>query len=117
MRPLEVPVDLRGGPCGSYFTTFDPSARESLILGSLFVASFTLCSLVMGAMLLSTPASVKLAGPGHAQVVARTTPVHCVHPPMARSAHASTVDCATGQCQRRWRCAGSAQPISAITAR
>jgi hypothetical protein len=51
---------------------------ESLILGSLFVACFTLCALVMGAMLLSTPASVKLTGTNHAQAVARTAPPHCV---------------------------------------
>lgn len=51
---------------------------ESLILGSLFVACFTLCAMVMGAMLVSMPASAKLAGPNHAQVVARTSPVHCV---------------------------------------
>lgn len=51
---------------------------ESLILGSLFVACFTVCALVMGAMLVSTPASVKLAGANHAQVAARTASQHCV---------------------------------------
>lgn len=49
---------------------------ESLILGSLFVACFTVCALVMGAMLVSTPASVKLAGTNHGQVT-RTASLHC----------------------------------------
>lgn len=35
---------------------------ESMILASLFVACFALCTLVMGAMLTATPDAVKLAG-------------------------------------------------------
>lgn len=49
---------------------------ESMILASLFVACFALCTLVMGAMLTATPRAVQLAGstPSTSQPVA---PAHC----------------------------------------
>ncbi|WP_157616996.1 hypothetical protein [Rhodanobacter sp. Soil772] len=42
---------------------------ESLILASLFVVCFTVCALVMGAMLTATPSSVQLAGANKTAVV------------------------------------------------
>lgn len=52
---------------------------ESLILVTLFVACFTICALVMGAMLKTTPAS-QLAGANKAAAVALAVPAGCTLP-------------------------------------
>lgn len=50
---------------------------ESMMLASLFVACFALCTLVMGAMLTATPNTVRLANsPTPAAQLA--LPVNCV---------------------------------------
>jgi len=53
---------------------------ESLILATLFVVCFSVCALVMGAMLKTTPASVQLASANKAAAVALVTPVSCALP-------------------------------------
>ncbi|HWX65657.1 MAG TPA: hypothetical protein VNZ27_04430 [Rhodanobacter sp.] len=53
---------------------------ESQILATLFVACFSVCALVMGAMLKTTPASVKLASANKAAVAALVAPVSCALP-------------------------------------
>jgi hypothetical protein len=47
---------------------------ESMILASLFVARFALCTLVMGAMLTASPRTVTLAGAQHSAIQSATTP-------------------------------------------
>lgn len=47
---------------------------ESMILASLFVARFALCTLVMGAMLTASPRTVTLAGAQHSATQSATTP-------------------------------------------
>ena len=53
---------------------------ESLILATLFVVCFSICALVMGAMLKTTPASVQLAGATKAADVALISPASCTLP-------------------------------------
>ena len=53
---------------------------ESLILATLFVACFSVCALVMGAMLKTTPASVQLASANKTATVALATPASCALP-------------------------------------
>ena len=45
---------------------------ESMILASLFVACFALCTLVMGAMLTASPRTVTLAGAQHSAIPSAT---------------------------------------------
>ena len=47
---------------------------ESLILVGLFAVCFTVCALVMGAMLTARPSSVQLAGAHKAAVVVAVAP-------------------------------------------
>lgn len=47
---------------------------ESMILASLFVACFALCTLVMGAMLTNPPSTVSLAGAQHSTIQPATPP-------------------------------------------
>lgn len=53
---------------------------ESLILATLFVVCFSVCALVMGAMLKTTPASVQLASANKAAAVALVSPATCTQP-------------------------------------
>ena len=53
---------------------------ESLILATLFVVCFGVCALVMGAMLKTTPASLRLAGASKATAVALVAPANCTLP-------------------------------------
>jgi hypothetical protein len=53
---------------------------ESQILAALFVACFTICALVMGAMLKTTPTSVRLAGTSKVAAVALAAPASCALP-------------------------------------
>ncbi len=53
---------------------------ESTILATLFVVCFSVCALVMGAMLKTTPASVQLAGATKAVAVAQLSPASCTLP-------------------------------------
>ncbi|MGY3041722.1 hypothetical protein ACVWWQ_003355 [Rhodanobacter sp. TND4EL1] len=53
---------------------------ESMILASLFVACFALCTLVLGAMLTATPNAERLAGsasPAAAACTSATTGANC----------------------------------------
>jgi len=47
---------------------------ESMILASLFVACFALCTLVMGAMLTASPRTAALAGAQHSAIQSATPP-------------------------------------------
>lgn len=53
---------------------------ESLILATLFVVCFSVCALVMGAMLKIMPASVPLAGAGKTAAIAVAAPATCTLP-------------------------------------
>ena len=53
---------------------------ESLILATLFVVCFSVCALVMGAMLKTTPASIQLAGASKVAAVALVSPANCALP-------------------------------------
>ncbi len=54
---------------------------ESLILAALFAVCFGACASVMGAMLVTTPASVQLAHAGKATAaVALVAPARCTLP-------------------------------------
>lgn len=54
---------------------------ESLIMAALFAACFSACASVMGAMLVTTPASVRLAHADKAAAVAMVAPASCALPP------------------------------------
>jgi membrane protein implicated in regulation of membrane protease activity len=50
---------------------------ESMILGTLFVACFGICALVMGAMLTAKPAAVQMTGATPSASSVATTQAHC----------------------------------------
>lgn len=53
---------------------------ESLILATLFVVCFSICALVMGAMLGTTPASAQLASVNKVAAVVVAAPARCALP-------------------------------------
>jgi len=53
---------------------------EAQILAALFVVCFSVCALVMGAMLKTTPASVQLAIANKAAAVVLAAPAPCTLP-------------------------------------
>lgn len=60
---------------------------ESQILATLFVACFSICALVMGAMIKATPASVQLASASKATVAAVVASDSCRLPTHCSRAH------------------------------
>lgn len=53
---------------------------ENLMLGGLFVACLLVCTLVLGAMLTTTPSSVQLAATGAVGSALLATPATCALP-------------------------------------
>jgi hypothetical protein len=53
---------------------------ETLMLRGLFVACITVCALVMGAMLRTTPASIQLANAKNVSSILLTAPATCALP-------------------------------------
>ncbi|WP_158880696.1 hypothetical protein [Rhodanobacter sp. L36] len=53
---------------------------ETIMLRGLFIACITVCALIMGAMLKTTPASVQLAGSSKVASVLLAAPTSCALP-------------------------------------
>ena len=54
---------------------------ETLMLRGLFIACLTVCGLIFGAMLTTTPASVSLANGNHIRALLLAAPSSCALPP------------------------------------
>ena len=54
---------------------------ETLMLRTLFVACMAVCSLIMGAMLTTTPSSVQLAASRSVSSILLSAPSSCALPP------------------------------------
>ncbi|MEP6897890.1 MAG: hypothetical protein ABI870_05115 [Rhodanobacter sp.] len=53
---------------------------ETMMLSGLFIACITVCALVMGAMLKTTPASIQLASTSNISSVLLAAPTRCALP-------------------------------------
>jgi hypothetical protein len=53
---------------------------ETIMLSGLFIACISVCALIMGAMLKTSPTSAQLAGTSHTASVLLAAPVTCALP-------------------------------------